>query len=171
MRRADFLFAFGDENEVHGHFFARAANGVKRGEERGFRAFLIDGAAAHDDFAEAGFIEQSRFKRRRRPFGGISLFDVVHEIEAEGFGRAGVKCGENTGLAVGGHFFDAAEAGFAEHLHHQVAAFVHAAIFSGDGGLANPPLQALYGFVVMLLNFGANCCEVVGMRLRPAGNG
>src|SRR4029077_1340263 len=54
MRRADFFFAFGDEYEIYRELAACAANGVKGGEESGFRTFLINGAAADDDLAEPG---------------------------------------------------------------------------------------------------------------------
>src|SRR5438105_3533268 len=96
MRRADLLLAFGDKDEVDGHILARTANGVKGSEQRGLRTFLIDRAAAHDDFSEAGLVEQSGFEGRRRPLGGVSLLDVVHEIEAESFRseerRVGKEC-------------------------------------------------------------------------------
>src|SRR2546429_5959539 len=66
MRRADLLLSFGDKDEVDGHILARTANGVKGSEQRGLRTFLIDRAAAHDDFSEAGLVEQSGFEGRRR---------------------------------------------------------------------------------------------------------
>ena len=52
-----------------------------------------------------------------------------------------------------GTLVDLVEAGVAEEAHHHVAAFGHAAIFGGDGGLANPVLQAVDGFVVALVDF------------------
>src|SRR6266850_1496495 len=76
----------------------------QRGEKRCFRTFLIYGAAAHDDFSEAGFINQSRFEWRRRPFGGIGLFHVIHVVKAKGARSAGIQRGEDAGLAVGGDF-------------------------------------------------------------------
>ena len=48
--------------------------------------------------------------------------------------------------------------------HHVVAAFVHAAVFSGDGGLANPVLQALNRFVVVLVDRGLNSVQIGGVR-------
>ena len=53
-------------------------------------------------------------------------------------------------MAIGRDLGHLVEAGVAQHAHHQVAACVHAAIFGGDGGLANPVLQPLDGFVVAL---------------------
>ncbi len=117
MRGADFFFAFGYENEIDGELAAGPANGVKSGEERGFGTFLIYGAAADDNFAEAGLVHERGVPRRRGPLGRVDLLDVVHEIEAERFGSAGVERGEDAGLAVGGDFADLAEAGLAQHLH------------------------------------------------------
>src|SRR6267154_1323015 len=162
MRRADFLFTFGYEDEIDGEFAACSANGVKGGEERSFGTFLIYGAAADDYFAEAGLVDERGVPRRRGPFGGIDLLNVVHEIEAECFGSAGIESAEDAGLAFGGNLGDLAEAGFAQHLHGQFAAFVHPAVFCGVGGLVNPGLQALEGFVMALLNFGEDGVEIGG---------
>src|SRR5712692_8181646 len=162
MRGADFFLAFGDENKIDGELVTGAADGVKGGKEGGFGAFLVHGAAADDHFAEAGLINQRGVPGRRGPFGGIDLLYVIHEIEADGFGSAGVEGGEDAGLAVGGNLGDLREAGFAKHLHGELAAFVHTAIFGGDGGLANPGLQALEGFVVTLVDFGEDGVEVGG---------
>jgi hypothetical protein len=51
MRGADFFFAFGYEDEVDGELASSAVDGVQGGEERGFGAFLIYGAATDDNFA------------------------------------------------------------------------------------------------------------------------
>src|SRR5258708_12460145 len=154
MRGADFFLAFGYKDEIDGELAACAVNGVKCGEEGGFGAFLVYGATADDYLAEAGLVDQRGVPRWRGPFGGIDLLDVVHEVEAKRFRSAGVERGEDAGLAVGGNLGDLREAGFAKHLHGELAAFVHAAIFGGDGGLANPGLQPLEGFVVSLVDFG-----------------
>src|SRR5205807_2859144 len=130
-----------------------AANRVQSGEESCFGTFLVDRATTQDDFSEARLVNEGSLEWRGRPFGGVGLFYVVHEIKAERFGSPGVECGENAGLAVGGHFFDTAEPRLAEHLLHHLATFVHAAIFGGDGGLANPRLQAPDSFVVTLFDF------------------
>src|SRR5438445_6518909 len=143
MRRADFFFTFGYEDEIDGELAAGTANGVKRGEERRFRTFLIYGAATDDNFAEAGLVDQRGIPRGRGPLGRIDLLDVVHEIKAERFGGAGVQSCEDAGLAVGGDLGDLAEAGLAEHLHGELAAFGHAALFRGVGGGVSPGLEAL----------------------------
>src|ERR1700687_6458802 len=170
MRGADFFFALGDENEIYGELAPCAANGVKRGEESGFGTFLVGGAASDDYFAEAGLVDERGIPGRRGPFGGIGLLDVVHEVEADRFGSAGVQSGEDAGLAIGGDFGDLSEAGFAQHLHGEFATFVHAAIFSGDGRLTDPGLQALEGYVVALCDFGEDGVEVGGggCTARPA---
>ena len=64
MRRADFFFAFGDEDKVHGEFLAGAANRMERREKCGFRPFLIDGAAAHENFADSGPVDDRGVERR-----------------------------------------------------------------------------------------------------------
>ena len=170
MGRADFLFTFGDKNEIDGELAASATDGVKGREESGFRPLLVYGAAADDDFTEAGLLDECGIPRWRGPLGRVDLLDVVHEIEAERFGGAGVERGENAGLAVGGHLGDLREAGVAEHLHGQLAAFIHAAIFGGDGGLVNPGLQALERFVMTLGDFGEDGIEIgsSGPRAGPA---
>src|SRR5260221_11078344 len=117
MRRADFFFALRYEDEIDRELAAGAANGVKGGEESGFRTFLIYGATADDYFAEAGLVDERSVPRGRGPFGRDGLLNDLHEIEAERFGRAGIESGEDAGLGVGGGFGDLAEAGFAEHLH------------------------------------------------------
>src|SRR6266511_3789604 len=89
-----------------------------------------------------------RAPRGRRPFRGVDLLDVVHEVEAERLGRARVKRGEDAGLPVAGDFRDLLETGIAQHPHRQLAAFVHAPVFGGDGRLADPFLQPLHRFVV-----------------------
>src|SRR5579864_4703486 len=56
MWRANFFFAFSHEHEVHGYFLPGSTHGVQRGQERGFRSFLIYGAPADKHFAEAGLV-------------------------------------------------------------------------------------------------------------------
>ena len=168
MGRADFFFAFGDENEIHGKLLPRAANRVKRGEKSGFRALLVHGAPAHHDFAKPGLIHERGFERWRRPFRRIGLLHVIHEIKAKSFRRARIQRGEDSRLAVGRHFRDAFESRFAEHAHGQFAAFVHTAVFRGDGRLANPILNALHGFVVAFFNLRANGIHVARVSMRPS---
>src|SRR5260221_583141 len=95
MRGADFFFAFGYKDKIDRELAACAANGVKRGEEGGFGAFLVHSAAADDHFTEARLVHQRRVPGRRGPLGGINLLYVIHEIEADGFGSAGVEGGED----------------------------------------------------------------------------
>src|SRR5579884_1356825 len=84
VRGSDFFFTFGNEHEIHRQFFAGAANRMQGGEKRRLGTFLIDGAAADDDFSEAGSVDEASLERRRSPFARIELLDVVHEVQANG---------------------------------------------------------------------------------------
>ena len=53
------------------------------------------------------------------------------------------------------------EAGVSQHLHREFAAFIHAAIFGGDGRLLHPCLHALHSFVMALRDFGVNGRQVI----------
>src|SRR5256885_4719421 len=162
MRGPDFFLTFGDEDEIYGKFFVGGAKGMQRGEKGRFGAFLVYRAAAHQNLAQAWFIDEGGIEWRRGPLGGVGLFYVVHKIKAEGAGSAGIEGSENAGLAIGGNLGDAVEAGIAQQAHGEIATFVHATIFRGDGGLADPFLQAVYGFVMALFNFGAKGVDVAG---------
>ncbi len=52
-------------------------------------------------------------------------------------------------------------------LHHQVAAFLHAAILGGDRRLANPVLQPLDGFVVTFVGLGKERLQVALVVVVP----
>src|SRR5580704_13153788 len=101
MGRADLLFTFADENKVDGELLPCRLEGMKRTEKGSFRAFLVDGAATNAGFAQTSLFDETSFERRRRPLGGIELFHVVHEVDADPCGRAGVEETEDTGLARG----------------------------------------------------------------------
>src|SRR3954447_22526041 len=64
VRRADLLLSFRDHDEVHRHLLAGAANRMQRGQERGLGTLLIDRAAADDDLAEVGLVDEARLERR-----------------------------------------------------------------------------------------------------------
>ena len=154
VRRTDFLFAFGDQHQVHRHLLAGAANRMQRGEERRFRSFLIHRAATDDHFAQRRFVDDSRFGRRRRPFRRIELFHVVHEIEADRFRRAGVERREHARLAVGVDHRRLLKSRIARELRHVLGAFGIAAILGRDRHLRDPILQPLHRFIVALRDFG-----------------
>ena len=161
VRRSDFLFAFGDHDEIHRHLLARAADRVQRGEECRFRTFLIHRAAADDDFADAGLVDDFRFERRRGPFRRIELLHVVHEIQADGFLRARIERGEHAGFA---RRFDRPRL---SGIPHRVRAWPctsapssRVAVFRGDGGQGDPVLQPLHRFVVTLGDFALDRARV-----------
>ena len=133
---------------------------MQRGDEGRFRPFLIHGAAAHDDLAEAGLVHERGIPRRRRPLGRIHLLDVVHEVEAEGLGRARVERREDPRLTVAGDLRDLLKSGVAEHPHRQIAAFVHPAILGGDRRLFDPFLQPLHRFIVAAVDFCEHRFEI-----------
>src|SRR5258708_40229380 len=141
MRRGDLFFAFRDKNEIDRKLASRAADGMKCGEERGFRPFLVHGAAADNHFAETGLVHQRSLEWRRRPLGRARLLDVVHEIQAERARSACVERGEDPGLAVGWHLRDLAETRLAKEPHHQIATLGYAADLRGDRRLTDPLLE------------------------------
>src|SRR5712692_2241816 len=65
MWRADLLFAFSHQHQIHRELTPCAANGMERGEKCGFRTLLIDRAPADDYFSQAGLFHQCRIPRWR----------------------------------------------------------------------------------------------------------
>ena len=150
MGRADFFFSFRHEDKVHRHFAAGGFHRMERFQEGRLRTFLIHRAAADHDFAHARFIHDRGLSRRRRPFLGIELFHVIHEIESDRFRRPGVKGRENARLAVGRDTFRTLKPSVLEELDHVIGAFRITAIFGRDRDLLDPILQPLDRFVVLL---------------------
>ena len=137
---------------------------MQGGEERRLGAFLIDRAAADDNLAEARLVDQLGFERRRRPLGRIELFDVVHEVEADGLLRASIERGEDAGLAFGLDHRGLLETGVARELGHVLRAFFRVAVFRGDRRQRDPVLQALERFVVALDDFGIDRLAIGGIE-------
>lgn len=161
MRRADLLFPFRHEHEVDRQLFSRPADRVEGRQKRGLRPLLVHGAAAHQHFAEAGLVDQRGVPRRRRPFGGIGLLDVVHEVQADRLRRSGIQRREHAGLAIGRHLRDLLKAGLARQAHHLRAPFDHPAVLGGDRRLPHPVLEALHPFGMALQDLRLNGVEVV----------
>ncbi len=136
MRRADFLFALRDEDEVDRQLAPGGFHRVQRFEEGRLRTFLIHRAAADHDFARARLVDDRGFGRRRRPFLGIELLHVVHEIEADRLRRAGVERREDARLAIGLDAFRALKTGILQQLDHVIGAFRITAILRRDRDLA-----------------------------------
>src|SRR3546814_19815917 len=67
-------------------------------------------AAAHDRLPETGALDHLALERRRRPFGGIILLHVIHEIDAERARSADIDRPEDAGMAVGRNDLDIGEA-------------------------------------------------------------
>ena len=142
VRRADLFLPLRHEDEVDRALPARAVDGMESGQERGLRTFLVHRAAADQDLAEAGLVDERRRPGRRRPLGGIDLLDVIHEVQADRPRRAGVQCREDAGLAVGGDAGDLLEAGLPREAHHEVAPLGHPPPLGGDRRLPHPFLEA-----------------------------
>src|SRR5260370_41722554 len=105
---------------------------MEGGEEGRVGAFLVYGAAAHDNLSQARLINESGFEGGRRPLGGIGLLHVVHEVEAEGARSAGIQRGKDAGLAIGGDFRRLLESRLAKHARGEVTVVVHAAVFGSE---------------------------------------
>ena len=172
VRRADLLLPLRDEHEVDRALAAGAVDGVERGQERGLRPLLVHRAAADQDLAEAGLVDERRLPRRRRPLGGIDLLDVVHEVEADGPRRAGVQRREDAGLAVGGDAGDLLEAGLPREAHHERAPLLHPPVLGGDRRLLDPFLEARDALRMTLDDLGLDRVEaVVGAQDLGEGEG
>src|SRR3546814_792863 len=113
------------------------------GEESRLGPLLVHRAAAHDRLPETGALDHLALERRRRPFGGIELLDVVHEIDAERARSADIDRPEDAGMAVGRNDLDIGEARILGKLGHIGRALGHAAVFGGDRGEGDPVADAL----------------------------
>jgi hypothetical protein len=134
MRRSNLFLALTNQHDIDGQLPAGGANGVQRRKEGRFRAFLVDGAAAHDRPAETGSVDNGRLERRRGPFRGIELLDVIHEIDAERTLGAGVQSSEDAGMTIGWHDLDMLEPGVCGQTRHKLCALGHIAVFGCDRG-------------------------------------
>ena len=165
VRRADFFLALGDQHEVDREFRLGLAHGMKRGQHGGLGSFLIDGAATDDRAAESGLVDDAPFERRRRPFGGIELLDVVHEVQGERALRAVVHRGEDARMTVGRHDRGRIEPCLARQGRHVFGAFLHAAVLGRDGGQRDPVLNPLDGGITT--GFRGLADRRIALRCRP----
>ena len=85
------------------------------------------------------------------------------------FGAPASSVAKTPGCPSLGILRDLVEAGIAQHAHREVAAFAHAAIFGGDGGLPDPVLQALNALVMPLGDLGFERLQVGGRGEGAAG--
>src|SRR5262249_50002059 len=93
MRRADLLLAFSNEHQVHWQLPPGRADRMQRRDERSLRSLLVDCTAPDEDRPEISFLDQLGIPRRGRPLARINLLHVVHEIQAQRFGCAGIERG------------------------------------------------------------------------------
>src|SRR5207245_2475985 len=102
MRRTDLFLSFSHEHKVYGELPAHAANGVERGEECRFRTLLVHGTAPYERLSEPRLFNQRGFPGRRGPLCRFCLLHVVHEVQAQAAGSAGIDGGEDARLAIRG---------------------------------------------------------------------
>ena len=152
VRRANLFFAFADQHEVHRRFLSRGFERAQRAEKGSLGTLLIHGTATHADLAQPLFIDDLSFQRRRGPLGRIKLLHVVHEVNADGGGRARIDDSEDAGLAGGRDNFDVGEPGLARQLRHVIGSLWIVAVFRSDRRQRDPVLQVLDVFVVHLGN-------------------
>src|SRR5438094_831699 len=92
---------------------------VASGEERRLGALLVHRAPAYQHGSHIRLLDERGGPRRRRPFRGIDLFDVIHEVDAQGARRTGIERREDSRLAVGRQLRDLVEPGVAQQLHRE----------------------------------------------------
>ena len=127
---------------------------MERGKEGCLGPFLIHRAAADEDLAESGPVHESGGEGRRRPFRGIGLLHVVHEVDRESLRGARVERREDARVTVGVDTRRLLEAGIARHPHHEIAALVHPTIFRGERRVLHPLLKASEALVMTLFDLG-----------------
>ena len=154
MRRSDLFLALRDEHEVDRQLLPRPADRVERREECRLRPLLIHRAAADEDLPESGSIDDRGTERWRRPLRGIGLLHVVHEIDGDGLRGSRVERREDPWVTIGLDTRGPLKARVARESHHEIAAFVHPAIFRGEGRVLHPFLEASNTLVVTLLDLG-----------------
>ena len=103
---------------------------------------MVDRAAAYDRVAYARLGNEFRFQRRRTPFLRIELLDVVHEVQPDRLGRAGIQRREHARLAIGIEYLDFLEPGIARKLRHVLDALARVEVFRRDRRQCDPLLQA-----------------------------
>ncbi|EMD82518.1 hypothetical protein C725_2239 [Pacificimonas flava] len=142
MRGADFLLALGDQHQIDRQGDAGLFEGVQRGEERRLRPLLVRRTAPHDRAAESLLVDKSRLCRRRRPFAGIELLHIVHEIDAERARGADIVGGEDAGMSIRQDDFHLLKTRIARQRGHIFGALLHVEVLGGDRGIADPVLNA-----------------------------
>ena len=131
-------------------------------EERCFRSFLVHRAASNHHFAQRRFVHDSRFSRRRRPFRGVELFHVVHEIQPNRFRRACIERREHARLAIRVNHRRLLKSRVARELRHVLRALRISAILRRDRHLADPILQPLHRLIMPFADLGFDFNEIVG---------
>ena len=112
------------------------------------------------DLAEPGLSTRRASSGGEDHSAGIELLHVVHEVDADARGRAGVEHAEHAGLAGGRNDLDVRESGIARQLGHVLRPLREVAVFGGDGRQRDPVLQGLDCLVVHLGNLAEHGLHV-----------
>src|SRR5579864_584041 len=104
--RTNLFFTFTNQNQIYRQLFPRCLEGVKSAEESRFGTLLVHCATTDANPAQAFLVHDPSFERRRRPLGGVKLFYVVHEINADGGSCTSIQRAEDSRLARCGHNFN-----------------------------------------------------------------
>ena len=137
---------------------------MQRGDQSRFRPLLVHCTAPHQHSTESGLVDKRRLERGRRPFRGIYLLHVVHEVQPVGPRSARIERGENAGLPIGWNFRNFVESRFTQIAHREIATLCHSAILGGDRRLPNPLLKPLHRCVTTLVGFGRDRHELGRVR-------
>ena len=121
---------------------------MERSEERRFGSFLIHRAAANHHFSQRRFVHDPRFSGRRRPFGRIELFHIVHEIKPDRFWRTCIERRKHAWLPVRVDYRRLLESCIPRELRHVLRAFRISPVFGRDRNLCNPILQPLHRLIM-----------------------
>ncbi len=171
VRRADLLFAFCDEDEVHRGLHPRVLECVERGEERRLRPLLIDRTPAHQCLPFTRTIDHPSLERRGRPFSGVVMLDIVHEIDGERALGARIEGREHAGNPLGRNDPGLLEPRIERQLPHMLGAFRVVDAHIGDGRKSDPFAQTLHRFGVVRGDLGDDFATVGGIRRRRGRNG
>jgi hypothetical protein len=170
VRRADLLFAFGDENEIDRQLFPSSLDGVKCRQHRGFGPLLVHRSAADDRLSHPRLVVDPRFERRRGPLRRVELLDVVHEVQPDRLRSTGVERREHARLAVGLDHGRLLKAGVLGELRHALRPIRVAAVLGRDRRCRDPVLEPLHRFVVPLHDLLTDRAQICIGRVGRAGD-
>jgi len=140
----------------------------RRGEERCFRTFLVDGGSAHDDFPQSRPVNESGFEWREDHSAGSACFHVRTCSKGRECAERRHPAWRRCRAGVGGDFAACWNpASRSMRMVSSQPSFMPRFSAAMDGW-RSPILQALDGFVVTLFDFRVKSRRDRRMRVRPA---